>query len=61
MNLATTLRRCPAVKYRMPFTMSGVVSVVLTSWLVAPKLSNFQVQATVRFFTVSLLISSSAE
>jgi hypothetical protein len=38
----------------MPFTISGVVSVVLTSWLVAPKLSNFQVQATARFFTVSL-------
>jgi hypothetical protein len=35
--------------------MIGVVSVVTVSAGV-PKLSNFQVQATCRFFTVSLLI-----
>ena len=58
---ATTVRRAPAVKYRTPFTISGVVSVDTVSLAGPPKLSNFQVHATCRFLTLSRLIRSSAE
>src|SRR2546423_8741914 len=50
---AITFRRCPTVKYNMPFAMSGVVSLAPP-----PKLSNFQLHATWRSFTLSRVIRS---
>ncbi len=50
---AITFRRWPTVKYRTPFAMMGVVSL-----LPPPKLSNFQLQAICRSFALSRVISS---
>src|SRR5687768_3528122 len=58
-SIATTFGRNPAVVYSTPPTISGVASMLFCGR--GPKFSDFHRHATLRSFTLSRLIWSSAE